>query len=305
MEQFGYMLKAQTLILVLCLLGYLLRRLHMISGETRRGITDLVLTVMLPCTIFNSFRQQIDPAQIRTLLWVLLAGVGVCVLSWSLSRVLYRSIDPSKRTIMQFGTLISNFTFVGLPMVEATYGSVGLVYAAIFAIPLRFCTWTIGAALFIHDQDRRRQIRKALLNPCFLAVFAGLAWMFADLPMPSVCDSVLRSLGNCSTPLSLIIVGTILGDVPLREALDWKAFYVTAVRLVLLPGIVLACLRLMGFDSHGTAAVVVLTGMPIATVTAMFAEKYGADAKFASKCVFLSTLLSLVTVPLFVLVMQA
>lgn len=298
------MLKAQVMILALCLLGYLLRRLRVISDEARKGITDLVLTVMLPCTIFRSFRQQIDATQIRTLLWVLLAGVGVCVISWLLSRVLYRSVEPSKRTIMQFGTLISNFTFVGLPMVEATYGSAGLVYAAIFAIPLRFCTWTIGAALFIQEKNRRRQFQKALLNPCFLAVFVGLAWMFADLPMPDVCDSIIKSLGNCSTPLSLIIVGTILGDVPIREALDWKAFYVTAVRLILLPGIVLVALRLMGFDPVGTAAAVVLTGMPIAMVTAMFAEKYGADAQFASKCVFLSTLLSLVTVPLFVLLMQ-
>lgn len=304
MEQFGYMLKAQVMILALCLLGYLLRRLRVISDEARKGITDLVLTVMLPCTIFRSFRQQIDATQIRTLLWVLLAGVGVCVISWLLSRVLYRSVEPSKRTIMQFGTLISNFTFVGLPMVEATYGSVGLVYAAIFAIPLRFCTWTIGAALFVQETNRRRQFQKALLNPCFLAVFVGLAWMFADLPMPDVCDSIIKSLGNCSTPLSLIIVGTILGDVPIREALDWKALYVTAVRLILLPGIVLVALRLMGFDPVGTAAAVVLTGMPIAMVTAMFAEKYGADAQFASKCVFLSTLLSLVTVPLFVLLMQ-
>lgn len=304
MEQFVYMLKAQAMILVLCLLGYLLRRLRVISDEARKGITDLVLTVMLPCTIFRSFRQQIDATQIRTLLWVLLAGVGVCVISWLLSRVLYRSIDPSKRTIMQFGTLISNFTFVGLPVVEATYGSVGLMYAAIFAIPLRFCTWTIGVALFIQGHNQRRQFLKALFNPCFLAVFAGLAWMFADLPMPSVFDSVIKNLGDCSTPLSLIVVGTILGDVSLREAIDWKAFYVTAVRLILLPGIVLIVLRLLEFNATGTAAAVVLTGMPIATVTAMFAEKYGVDAKFASKCVFLSTLLSLVTVPLFVLMMK-
>jgi predicted permease len=298
------MLKAQAMILMLCLLGYLLRKLNVISNDTRRGISDLVLTVMLPCTIFNSFRQKIDVTQIQTLIWVLLTGVGVCMISWLFSHMFYHSIDPSKRTIMQFGTLISNFTFVGLPVVEATYGSAGLVYAAIFAIPLRFCTWTIGAALFIKDQNRSRQYRRALLNPCFLAVFAGLAWMFLDLPMLSIGESILKSLGSCSTPLSLIVVGTILGDVPFREALNWKVFYVTAIRLLLLPGIVLITLWSIGFDPMGTAAAVILTGMPIATVTVLFAEKYGKDAVFASQCVFLSTLLSLVTVPALVLLMQ-
>ena len=96
-------------------------------------------------------------------------------------------------------------------------------------------------------------------------------------------------------------MGAILADVPLRDVVEWKAFYLSAVRQLLLPLVCLAALRLLQVDALTLGISVVLSGMPIGSTTAILAQKYGADAQFASKCVFISTLTSLITVPILTL----
>ena len=98
-----------------------------------------------------------------------------------------------------------------------------------------------------------------------------------------------------------LVVGAILADVPLKTVFDPKSFYLVAVRQLLLPGLCLAGLTLLRVDPLTTGVAVALTGMPIGSTTAILAQKYGADAQFASKCVFISTLTSLVTVPILTL----
>ena len=306
MEQFFTMLQVQMQMAAYFFLGYLLSKKNIISRESRRSITDLVLTITLPCTIFISFQQTVSVEQIRSLFWSFLAGLGLMIFSWLLCQILYRKRPAAKQPTLKFGTLISNYTFAGLPVAEAVYGSIGLMHAAIFSIPMRICNWTVGLSLFTQNKGSQRgdQIKNALLNPCFMAVIIGLLWMLASLPLPAMVGNFMSSLGSCTTPLSMMIVGTVLADVPLREVWDKDVLYLTGVRLILLPALTLLCLRLLGFDPIGESVAVVLAAMPVASLTVMFSEKYGADAQFASKCVVFSTLLSLITVPLFVLLMQ-
>ena len=140
-----------------------------------------------------------------------------------------------------------------------------------------------------------------MLNPGIIAVEVGLIRMILQIPLPHFVDSAVDNLGACTSPLAMALVGAILADVPLKTVFDPKSFYLVAVRQFLLPGICLVALRLLGMDPLTIGVSVVITGMPIGSTTAILAQKYGADAKFASKCVFISTLTSLVTVPILTL----
>ena len=106
------------------------------------------------------------------------------------------------------------------------------------------------------------------------------------------------TLVSYAPTIAMALVGAILADVPLKTVFDPRCFYLVAVRQFLLPGICLAALRLLGMDALPNGVSVVITGMPIGSTTAILAQKYGADAQFASKCVFISTLTTLVTVPI-------
>ena len=129
----------------------------------------------------------------------------------------------------------------------------------------------------------------------------GLVWMLFQLPLPHFVDAAVDNLGACTSPMAMALVGAILADVPLKTVFDPKCFYLVAVRQLLLPAVCLVALRLLGVDPLTAGVSVVLTGMPIGSTTAILAQKYGADAQFASKCVFISTLISLVTVPILTL----
>lgn len=217
-----------------------------------------------------------------------------------LGKVLYNRFPYEEKSILQYGTLVSNSGFAGLPVVSGAYGDEGLFLGSLFIIPTRILMWSAGISLFTRA-DAKQAVKKVLLNPGIIAVEVGLVRMLFQIPLPHFVDTAVDNLGGCTSPMAMALVGAILVDVPLKTVFDLKSFYLVAVRQFLLPGICLAALRLLHVDPLTIGVSVVITGMPIGSTTAILAQKYVADAKFASKCVFISTLTSLVTVPILTL----
>ena len=195
---------------------------------------------------------------------------------------------------------MSNSGFAGLPVVSGAYGDQGLFLGSLFIIPTRILMWSAGISLFT-QADPKNAFKKVMTNPGIIAVEIGLVRMFLQLPLPHFVDTAVDNLGACTSPVAMALVGAILADVPLKTVIDLRGFYLVAVRQLLLPGLCLAILTLLGVDPLTVGVSVALTGMPIGSTTAILAQKYGANAQFASKCVFLSTLTSLVTVPILTL----
>jgi predicted permease len=172
----------------------------------------------------------------------------------------------------------------------------GLFYASIFVIPNRIFTWSAGISLFTKD-EKKSWVRSVLLNPCILAVIIGLPQLVLKISLPSFINAAIANMGNCSISLSIIILGSILADVDFRSIITRETLYMSLVRLILLPVCALLALKAVHFPSLPTAVAVVLTGMPVGSTTAILADRYGADFGFASKCVFVTTVLSLITIP--------
>ena len=300
MEQFYTMVGVQAVLFIYIAVGYVLRKKEILTKEVRSGLTILILNILLPCMIFNSFRQDISFDQLMSAAAILGVAFGLCIMAWFLGRILWHKYPPERQKILRYGTLIPNSGVAGLPVIEMAYGTEGLFLAAIFIIPYRFLMWSLGISLFTKG-DRKTMIRNILLNPGIVAVILGMTWMLRRLPVPGVADKVITGFSDATSPMAMILVGAILGDVELRGLLDKDAWLVTLVRLILLPICALVISKAIGFSAISTAVTVVLTGMPIGSTTAILAEKYGADSVFGSKCVFASTLMSLFTIPLLTL----
>ena len=136
-----------------------------------------------------------------------------------------------------------------------------------------------------------------LTHPCLVAVYLGMFLMFTQIHVPEVLASSVRSIGNCNSAVTMFIIGTILADVDVRTIINKTTAGFGIFRLVLLPGAALALSRLLGLDSVAAGVAVIMTGMPAGATAAIFAARYGSDAEFATKCVVLSTLLSMITIP--------
>ena len=300
MDSFFKMVDVQTVLFIYMAVGFGCRKAGIFNDVARDKLTDFVVFVTLPCMIFESFNMAFSLESLKQGALALLIAVGMSCVALLLGKVLYNRFPYEEKSILQYGTLVSNSGFAGLPVVSGAYGDEGLFLGSLFIIPTRILMWSAGISLFTRA-DAKQAVKKVLLNPGIIAVEVGLVRMLFQIPLPHFVDTGVDNLGGCTSPMAMALVGAILVDVPLKTVFDLKSFYLVAVRQFLLPGICLAALRLLHVDPLTIGVSVVITGMPIGSTTAILAQKYVADAKFASKCVFISTLTSLVTVPILTL----
>lgn len=300
MDSFFKMVDVQTVLFIYMAVGFGCRKAGIFNDVARDKLTDFVVFVTLPCMIFESFNMAFSLESLKQGALALLIAVGMSCVALLLGKVLYNRFPYEEKSILQYGTLVSNSGFAGLPVVSGAYGDEGLFLGSLFIIPTRILMWSAGISLFTRA-DAKQAVKKVLLNPGIIAVEVGLVRMLFQIPLPHFVDTAVDNLGGCTSPMAMALVGAILVDVPLKTVFDLKSFYLVAVRQFLLPGICLAALRLLHVDPLTIGVSVVITGMPIGSTTAILAQKYVADAKFASTCVFISTLTSLVTVPILTL----
>lgn len=300
MDSFFKMVDVQTVLFIYMAVGFGCRKAGIFNDVARDKLTDFVVFVTLPCMIFESFNMAFSLESLKQGALALLIAVGMSCVALLLGKVLYNRFPYEEKSILQYGTLVSNSGFAGLPVVSGAYGDEGLFLGSLFIIPTRILMWSAGISLFTRA-DAKQAVKKVLLNPGIIAVEVGLVRMLFQIPLPHFVDTAVDNLGGFTSPMAMALVGAILVDVPLKTVFDLKSFYLVAVRQFLLPGICLAALRLLHVDPLTIGVSVVITGMPIGSTTAILAQKYVADAKFASKCVFISTLTSLVTVPILTL----
>ena len=271
-EGFWQMLSIQMLLFVYMAIGYGLRKGKILKAEARDAFTEFVILVTLPCMIFESFQITLTVETLQKGLLSLFVASSVEVLSLIISNVAFRFCKKNG------------------------YGLDGLFYASLYIIPTRILMWSAGISLFT-TAPRWERIKRVLFNPGIIAVELGLLRMLFEPDLPLVAVSAIHALGECTTPLAMIIVGMILAEIPLKNFLSSKALLLSAIRQLFMPLVLLLSLHGLHIDPLLTAVATILTGMPIGSTTAILAAKYGANAEFASACVFTSTVTSLVTVP--------
>ncbi|MDR3209169.1 MAG: AEC family transporter [Oscillospiraceae bacterium] len=291
------MIKIQLELLLLVAAGYFVTKKGVLTAAGRGELTNLVIYVILPCNIFASFQKGITRETLADCALVLLIGFCMQGLYILLNRVLYRRVPARRRVVMQYATICNNSGFMGMAVLGGVLGEPGLLYGAINLIPIRVFMWTAGLGLFTAT-DFKTKLRTLATHPCILAVPLGFAYALAPFTLPAFLTDTVRLVGGCTTALSMLIVGSILAGTRLRDALDRDCFAYSLLRLILIPALVLGVLSLLGTDRVVTSVAVLSSAMPAATTTAMLADKYGADAAFAAKLIFVSTALSLVTLPL-------
>ena len=300
MGSFSTMLNLQISIFLIMMVGLFFRKKNIITSSTRQGLSDLLINIILPCNIVASFDMQLSGE-----IWVMVSEIliiSLCVqlFVWGLSKVLYRRVPHGSREVLQYGTITSNSGFLGNPMAEGIFGEMGLLYASVAMLPIRVIMWSAGVSLYTRTNGKA-VLKKLITHPCIIAVLIGFVVLLLPFPLPVFLSKTLHYVGDCTTCVSMLVIGSILAEIQLHELNLKRILYYCGVRLLLIPLVVLGVLTLLHIDALITGVTVLLAAMPAASTTAILAEKYNGDAKFASAAVFFSTLLSLVTVPLVLL----
>ncbi len=286
-----------TTIFLLIMAGYFMARAGILPGYVREPLTNMVIDFILPSNIISSFLVDFSPDILKTGMQIMLVSIAVLVLSFIVGAWFYLGHTPKEKTVLRYGTIISNAGFLGNPIAQGLYGSLGLLYASIYLIPVRIVMWSEGVVSFTGKKDRQL-LKRVLTHPCIIAVFVGILLMVTQVTLPAGIENTIRTAGNCNTALCMIVIGHILSDIKLKEVFCRTALRFCLVRLLIIPLLVYAGCRLTRIDETVTAVSTVLAGMPAPASAAMLAAKYHGEEQLAVKIICLSTFLSLGTIPL-------
>ena len=277
-------------------MGFGITKAGALSNKTRVDLTNIVIYVVLPCNIFSSFQKGITPEMLRQCLIVLIAAFGMQLLYIVINKLAYIKIPPERRVVVQYATIVNNAAFMGLPIIGAVFGSTGILYGSIALIPMRIFAWTAGLSLFT-DMETKQKVKILATHPCIWAVILGFAYIFAPFELPGFLSDAISTISACTTMLPMLVVGSILSGVKLKDVLDKDCFYYSLFRLILIPAVVFGALTLLRVDPLTTGVVVLASAMPASTTSAMLSEKYGKDSIFAARLLIISTILSIITLP--------
>ena len=290
----------QGSLFAMMLTGAWLKKRGLIDENGKRCLTDLCINVIIPCNIFKSCLTDLDAGVFREFGLLLLAGVLIEGLSMLLNQWLFNRYSPQRKKVLQYCALVPNSGFLGNPIAEGIYGQPGVMYASVFLIPLRIIMWSVGPTYFVADGtvDKKKVLRNILTHPCLVAVWLGLARLLTQVSLPSVVTETVRYIGNCNSAMTMFIVGTILADVKLTTIVNRDTIFISFIRLVAIPAAALGIGVLLKLDSIPLGINVLMMGMPAGATTAIFAARYHSDAPFATRCVVMTTLASMLTIPL-------
>jgi malate permease and related proteins len=281
-------------------IGVIARKKKILKDEVKKGVTDLILNISLPCMIISSFNQEFSVDMLFNAASILIFSIGTHIASYSIGKILYFKSSADRKNILRYFTVFSNAGFMGYPVLEALYGRTGIFYASIYAIPARVFMWTLGIMLFTKKKEPN-YLKQIFLNPGIIAVGIGVIPLLLSTKFPVVISQTLNIMGNMTTPLSMLVVGAMLADADIKDIIDGEVFYGSFIRLIMIPVATLIVLKSLGVSGEVLGTTVVLTAMPAGTFTAILAGKFNANEMFASNCVFVTTVLSIITIPFIIL----
>lgn len=303
MIDFTNLLNLQCMLFLFMGLGLAVTKLNILTPEGRKSMTDLIINVILPCNIIISFYVEMSFDLLLSTGKIFVLAFLIQMMQLGLSKILYPHVKGKRKKVMEYGTICSNAGYLGNPVVEGIYGSQGLLYASVYLIPARLFLWSAGLACFT-SASRKDVIKNLASHPCIIAVEIGFVLMLSQITLPVILEKSLRTIGGCTTVLSMITIGAVIAESDLKTMFSKDNAYYCFVRLFLVPGLVLAGGLMLHTDKLILGISVVLAGMPAGATTTLLASKYDGDADFASKCTVLSTLLSMATIPAFCILLQ-
>jgi predicted permease len=288
---------------LIILLGFFLGRHKWINHDMNGKIVNLLLSVFMPAALFSAFPRDFNETSLKGFLLGLYGGVIVLLAVILISRLIFnKKLMPGEfRFSAQFAFIFNNATFLGYPLISSTFGEAGLIPYCGFIIIFNIALFSYGVWLF-ERRISRKLIKGILTNPNIIAVLVGAILFLFSINIPSVISEPISLVAGATTPLSLICIGYMLSHANLKALVKRKKLFLTAtLQLALAPILTYIILTMLNFPPLERTILVVLQALPTATSLGLFARKYNNDDVESSELVAISTLLSIITLPIVIL----
>lgn len=297
-----------VLLFALIFLGFYIGKRGIVRQESTPDLSNLILRVTMPVTVFCSIVGQKEGHMAATCGEMFLAMLIFHTVSMLIGFLVVKALHiPEKNWGNWIYTIMfSNNGFMGLPLALSIYGNKGMFLMAISNVISNLLIFSVGIKLLTwkYPVKEKLSLRKMFVNNINIAVVLGLIFSFAHIPVPDLLGQLLTYLSNITSGLSMLVVGLSLSRLPLKGVFaDRKMLIPTAFRLIVIPVLTILVIRLLPFQLDQTFASVIIlaSAMPASAAQSMVTEQYQTDTASAGRSVFLTTLFSLLTVPLIML----
>ena len=285
-----------TVIFIGILAGFVCRKGKVISEEGTSTVSGIVVKIILPFYLFSAILNSGSAVDPKGVLVTLGLSSGMFLLSGLVAMIVVPLLRPpaEDRGVYLFETMCGNVTYIGIPVCAVVLGGNAAFYASLLNIPYNLLCFSLGIWLLAGKLPLKK-----ILNPAFLSGVAAAVLYLLHIPVPSVILDGCAFIGQATSPCAMLVIGSVLGSVPFREIFtEWRAIPYVLIRLVGLGALMALLLSFLNVDPVLKGVLILMASMPAATNSTMLCTIYGGNRALSAKLIFLSTALSVVTIPL-------
>lgn len=294
MELVGILLKQIVIMFILMFIGLLLFRFKKITKDGSKELGNVLIYVIMPCVVINAYMTEFSAERLRGLALSFGLSALALVLAMVISQLIFK-----KHPIENFGTAFSNAGFMGIPLVQAVLGTEAVFYVSAFVALLNLLQWTYG--VFVITKDKKQiSVKKILTNPVLISMVVGILLFVLPVKVPAVFTGTVSLIAGMNAPVAMISLGTYLAQITVRQLFtDKTAYFSTLVRLIVIPVVTLLVLTPIPAQYMTLKlAILIVAATPVGSNVAIFAQIHNKNYTQAVKSVCLSTVCSIVTIPL-------
>ena len=293
-----------AVILILILVGCFITKRGILTERGASEITTVLIKLVTPCVIINSFVGNEGELDAGLLIMAMVLPAVWQLMGLGLSLMVFRKEPLERQKVLRFSVIFSNVGFMGIPLVQGIVGDKGVIYASFGVVVFNLLCWTYGYSMM--SGGARLDLKTVLLNPGVVGLVIGLPIYFLKLQLPGIIAEPLGYIADLNTPLAMLVVGSYIARADLRSFMsDLSVYKVSLLRLIAVPAAMLGVLMLLRPEKDLFLATIVQAATPVAANAVLFAVQYKRDSELASKLVAVSTVLSILTIPVLTILAQA
>lgn len=300
------LITAQQVIVLFLLIGcgFVAVKTGVLKQEGKQTLSNLLLYLVVPAMIVHSYMMEFSEEILHNLLAAFGMSILAILIGTAITLLLTARRKDRRVPIFRFACVFSNAAYMGFPLISALFGSEGLLYASAYVTVFNILLWTMGYGMVSGSSNPKEVARSLLHTPVLYAMVVGLAIYLLQIPVPNLIAQPIDLLSGMNTPLSMLITGMLIAAGDLKSIVyDQHIWKLAALRMVLIPAVCVAVFALLGFHGMSAQVVLLLECCPAAAITSVFAVQFGHEERFAAGSVVLTTLLSIVTLPLCALIL--
>lgn len=290
----------QVLILItFCVTGFVLCKTKLLNPEHSKPLSVLLVYVFFPCMSFNTFSSQFTVAYLQDRGALILVSVGLLPVMVILAKIITKFLggDPYEKNVNEYSMSTANIGYMGYPLVEAVFGMEHLLDCMMFGLPLSIYIGTVGYNMLTAGKGQK-SIWQKIFTPSLIGILLGCAVGISGIKLPQTVFDIAKMSSNCVAPVSMLLTGMAISQFSIKELLsNWKVYIICAVRLLVAPVLAWALVKLCGL-SFALVPAAVLYAMPCGMNTIVYPKLVEKDCRLGAATVLVSTVLSLITIPL-------